>query len=98
MPAIHNFSVTSVVCSPREGAWSLRKILPVLLGLAKTEDSDDDTTAYASQEEAGAAILSVLQERGNFLRGLGIQNMRHRLSSDQRGNLTTHSAICVRCV
>jgi hypothetical protein len=48
---------------------------------------DEDSTAFASQEETRQAILSVLQLRQVFLQGKDIDNLRHILSPDERGEL-----------
>jgi hypothetical protein len=48
---------------------------------------DEDSTAFASQEETRQAILSVLKLRQVFLQGKDIDNLRHILSPDERGEL-----------
>ena len=54
----------------------------------RQDDGDDQDTAFASKEETGLAILSVLQQRHDFLRYKGITDMSHILNSDERGELT----------
>eukprot|EP00959_Pyramimonas_sp_CCMP1952_P285571 5971070-Pyramimonas_sp.AAC.1 len=44
-------------------------------------------TAYASQEETGRAILSVLRVRQQFLQSKGVVDMRRVLADDQRREL-----------
>ncbi len=48
---------------------------------------DEDSTAFASQEETRQAILSVLKLRQNFLHSKGIDDMAHVLTNDERGEL-----------
>jgi hypothetical protein len=48
---------------------------------------DEDCTAFASQEETRQAILSVLQLRQVFLQGKDIEDLRHVLTPDERGEL-----------
>ena len=52
------------------------------------EDVDDEDTAFASKEETGEAILSVLQLRRTFLQRKGITDMRHILTDEERAELT----------
>ena len=56
----------------------------------------EGSAAFASQEETGRAIFSVLQRRQRFFWSKGIADVRHVLTSDERGELTkavrqTHS-------
>jgi hypothetical protein len=48
---------------------------------------DEDSTAFATQEETRQAILSVLKLRQRFLQDNAIYNMCHILSSYERGEL-----------
>ena len=49
---------------------------------------DDDSTAFASREETGRAILKVLLLRQTFLQSKGIADIRHVLTAPERGELT----------
>jgi hypothetical protein len=53
----------------------------------KEHELDEDSTAFASQEETRQAILSVLKLRQVFLQGKDIDNLCHILSPDERGEL-----------
>ena len=54
----------------------------------REEDVDDEDTAFASKEETGEAILSMLQLRREFLQRKGITDMRHILTDEERAELT----------
>ncbi len=54
----------------------------------KEPAADDDSTAFASQEETRQAILSVLKLRQHLRWCKGIAEMGHVLTGDERGELT----------